>query len=39
LLILSRLCGLPSLTTPKGVYVANAGREDILEAQQLCSTK
>jgi len=32
LLILSRLCGLPSLTTPEGVYVANVGRESMLEA-------
>jgi len=30
--ILSRLCGLPSLTTPEKVYIADAGREDILEA-------
>jgi len=34
LLTLSRLCGLPSLTTPNGVYIANAGREDLL-----CNTK
>ena len=38
LLILSRLCGLPSLAAPEGVYVANAGREDVLEAQ-LCNMK
>jgi len=30
--VLSRLCGLPSLTTPEYVYVANVGREDVLEA-------
>ena len=30
--ILSRLCGLPSLTTPEHVYVASAGCEDVLEA-------
>jgi len=30
--VLSRLCGLPSLTTPEEVYIANAGREDVLEA-------
>ena len=29
--LLSRLCGLPSLTTPENVYIANVGREDILE--------
>jgi len=29
---LSRLCGLPSLTTPTHVYIANKGREDVLEA-------
>jgi len=33
--LLSRLCGLPSLTAPGDVYVANAGREDILEALDL----
>ena len=30
--ILSRLCGLPSLATPGNVYIADAGREDILKA-------
>ena len=30
--ILSRLCGLPSITTPEHIYIANIGREDILEA-------
>jgi len=30
--VLSRLCGLPSLTTPENVYIANTEREDILEA-------
>jgi len=30
--LLSRLCGLPSLTTPEHVYIANAGREELLEA-------
>jgi len=30
--VLSRLCGLPSLTTPEKVYIADAGREDILES-------
>jgi len=39
LLTLSRLCGLPSLATPEGVYVANTGRDDILEAQLLCNMK
>jgi len=29
--ILSRLCGLPSLTTPEGVYIANAGCESVLQ--------
>lgn len=33
--LLSRLCGLPSLTTPERVYIADAGREDILEAVSL----
>jgi len=28
--VLSRLCGLPSLTTPKGTFIANAGCEDLL---------
>ena len=28
--VLSRLCGLPSLTTPKGTYIANTGCEDML---------
>ena len=26
---LSRLCGLPALTTPEGTYIANAGREAV----------
>jgi len=30
--LLSRLCGLPALSTPEHVYIAYAGREDILEA-------
>ena len=30
--ILSRLCGLPSITTPEHIYIANTGREDVLEA-------
>jgi len=30
--LLSRLCGLPALSTPEHVYIADAGREDILEA-------
>ena len=30
--VLSRLCGLPSLTTPEKVYIADVGREDILES-------
>jgi len=30
--LLSRLCGLPSLTTPEKVFIANSGREDYLEA-------
>jgi len=30
--ILSRLCGLPSLAAPGKVYIADAGREDVLEA-------
>ena len=30
--VFSRLNGLPSLTTPGHVYIADAGREDILEA-------
>ena len=30
--LLSRLCGLPSLSTPEKVYIADAGREDVLEA-------
>ena len=29
--VLSRLCGLPALTTPDCTYIANAGREDVLE--------
>jgi len=33
LLMLSRLCGLPSFSTPKGVYVADVGREDLLEVE------
>jgi len=34
-LTLSRLCGLPSVTTPKCTYIVNAGREDALEAELL----
>jgi len=30
--LLSRLCGLPSLSTPEKVYIADTGREDVLEA-------
>ena len=30
--ILSRLCGLPSLSTPGKVYIADVGCEDVLEA-------
>jgi len=30
--LLSRLCGLPSLTTPEHIYIAGAGREELLEA-------
>jgi len=30
--LLSRLCGLPSLSTPEKVYIADAGREDVLVA-------
>jgi len=30
--LLSRICGLPSLSTPGYVYIAAAGREDILKA-------
>jgi len=29
---LSRLCGLPSLSTPEKVYITDAGCEDVLEA-------
>lgn len=29
--MLSRLCGLPSLTTPECIYIADAGREDVLD--------
>jgi len=32
LLLISRLCGLPSLTTPEHVYIADAGCEDVLRA-------
>jgi len=31
LLMISRLCGLPSFVTKECIYVANAGQEDILE--------
>jgi len=31
--LLSRLCGLPALTSPEHVFIANAGREDVLEAK------
>ena len=34
-LTLSRLCGLPSVTTPGCTYIANAGGEDALEARFL----
>jgi len=37
LITLSRLCGLPSITTPEYIYVANTKREDILEA--MCKTQ
>ena len=30
--MLSRLCGLPSLSTPEHVYIADTGREDVLES-------
>ena len=30
--VLSRLCGLPSLTTPEHVFIANAGCEELLTA-------
>jgi len=32
IIYLSRLCGLPAVTTPEQTYVANVGCEDILEA-------
>lgn len=32
LTILSRLCGLPSLTTPEHVFIANTGHEAVLKA-------
>jgi len=35
MIVLSRLCGLPSVTTPDGTYVADVGREDALEAVSL----
>jgi len=37
LITLSRLCGLPSVTTPEYIYVANTNREDILQA--VCKTQ
>ena len=37
-LALSRLCGLPAVATPGCTYIADAGREDILEAFTAQST-
>jgi len=39
--LLSRLCGLPSLSTPEIVYIADAGREDVLEtiSKDICGNE